>query len=88
MVDPLLIAVLSTVVGAGLNTVRGYLNSDGEGYSARKLFGAIIVSTFAGIAVSQTIAIDGMSALGIGLIGLTTGFTVDYVVTRSKKDII
>jgi len=86
MVDPLLIAVITTIVGAGLNTVRGYLNSDGESYSAKKLIGAIIVSTFAGIAIAQTIAIEGMSLLGVALIGLTSGFAIDYAVTKAKKD--
>lgn len=84
MVEPLLIAVIATIIGAGLNTVRGYLNAEDESYSARKLVGALIVSTFAGIAIAQTLALEGVGLLGVGLIGLTTGFAVDYAVTKAK----
>ena len=84
MVDPLLVAVVATVGGSLLNTVRGYLGSD-ETYDIKKFFGALIVSSFAGIAVAQTIALDGVSTLGVALIGLTVGFAADYAVTKAKK---
>ena len=83
MADPLLIAVIASVIGAGLNTVRGYLGSE-DSYSAKKLIGALIVAVFTGVAIAQTIAIDGMSLLGVALIGLTAGFSVDYAVTKAK----
>lgn len=83
MIEPLLVAVIATVVGAGLNTIRGYLGSE-ETYSAKKLIGAIIVAIFAGVAVAQTVVVDGMSLVGIVLIGLTAGFSVDYAVTKAK----
>lgn len=83
MIEPLLVAVIATVIGAGLNTVRGYLGSE-DSYSAKKLIGAIIVAIFAGIAVAQTVVVDGMSLLGVALIGLTAGFSVDYAVTKAK----
>ena len=86
MVDPVLITVGAAVVGAGLNTLRGYLHSDGEAYSAKKLGGALIISTFAAIAVAQTIAVDTVSIVGLALIGLTTGFAADFVVSKAKKD--
>lgn len=85
MVDPLFIAVTSTVAGACLNTVRGYINS-GERYSIKKLVGAIIPTIFAGIAVGQTLSVTGVSTLAIALIGLTAGFAVDYAISKAKKD--
>ena len=86
MVDPVLITVGAAVVGAGLNTLRGYLHSDGQAYSAKKLGGALIISTFAAIAVAQTISVDTVSIVGLALIGLTTGFAADFVVSKAKKD--
>tara|TARA_R110002020_G_scaffold394388_1_gene604426 strand:- start:10 stop:270 length:261 start_codon:yes stop_codon:yes gene_type:complete len=86
MVDPVLITVVAAVVGAGLNTLRGYLNSEDKTYSARKLAGALIISTFAAVAVSQTIAVEGVGLVGLGLIGLTTGFAADFAVSKAKKE--
>ena len=86
MVDPTLITVGAAVVGAGLNTLRGYLHSEGDSYSAKKLGGALIISTFAAIAVAQTIAVDSVGLVGLALIGLTTGFATDFSVSKAKKD--
>ena len=86
MVDPVLITVVAAVIGAGLNTLRGYLNSEEQVYSARKLAGALIISTFAAIAVAQTIAVEGVGLVGLGLIGLTTGFAADFAVSKAKKE--
>lgn len=86
MVDPVLITVVAAVIGAGLNTLRGYLNSEEQTYSARKLAGALIISTFAAIAVAQTIAVEGVGLVGLGLIGLTTGFAADFAVSKAKKE--
>ena len=86
MVDPVLITVGAAVVGAGLNTVRGYLHSEGDSYSAKKLAGALIISTFAAIAIAQTIAVESVSIVGLALIGLTTGFAADFAVSKAKKD--
>ena len=86
MVDPVLITVVAAVIGAGLNTLRGYLHSEDQTYSARKLAGALIISTFAAIAISQTIAIEVIGEIGLVLIGLTTGFAADFAVSKAKKD--
>jgi len=86
MVDPVLITVVAAVIGAGLNTLRGYLHSEDQTYSARKLAGALIISTFAAIAISQTIAVEGIGEIGLALIGLTTGFAADFAVSKAKKD--
>ena len=85
MVDPVLITVVAAVVGAGLKTLRGYLHSE-ESYSARKLAGALIISTFAALGVSQAISVEGVGEIGLALIGLTTGFAADFAVTKAKKD--
>ena len=85
MVDPVLITVVAAVIGAGLNTLRGYLHSE-ETYSARKLAGALIISSFAAIAIAQTLATEGIGIIGLALIGLTTAFAADFAVTKAKKD--
>ena len=86
MVDPVLITVGAAVIGAGLNTLRGYLHTEDRTYSAKKLGGALIISTFAAIAVAQTISVDTVSIVGLALIGLTTGFAADFVISKAKKD--
>ena len=86
MVDPVLITVGAAVIGAGLNTLRGYLHTEDRTYSAKKLGGALIISTFAAIAISQTIAVESVSIVGLALIGLTTGFAADFVISKAKKD--
>ena len=55
--DPLIMVAGASVIGAGLNTLRGYLHSK-EPYSARKLSGSIIIATFASLALSQSIVVD------------------------------
>ena len=85
MVDPTLITVVAAVIGAGLNTLRGFLHSE-EPYSAKKLAGALIISTFAAIAVAQTIGVDAVGTVGLVLIGLTTGFAADFAISKAKKD--
>ena len=86
MVDPTLVTVGAAVIGAGLNTDRGYLHSEDRSYSAKKLAGALIISTFAAIAVAQTIAVESVGLIGLALIGLSTGFAADFAITKAKKD--
>ena len=85
MVDPTLITVVAAVIGAGLNTLRGFLHSE-EPYSAKKLAGALIISTFAAITVAQTIGVEAVGTVGLVLIGLTTGFAADFAISKAKKD--
>ena len=84
MIDPLLIATLSVIGGAILNTVRGFIGSS-ESYDIKKFFGAIIVAVFTGIAVAQTLSLAGLGLIEVILIGLTVGFSVDYAVSKAKK---
>jgi hypothetical protein len=85
MIDPLLIATISVIGGAILNTVRGFLGSSESTYDIKKFFGAIIVAVFAGIAVAQTLALAGLGTVELVLLGLTVGFSVDYAVSKAKK---
>jgi hypothetical protein len=82
MVDPLLAVVIATVSGAVLNTIRGFLGSSETKYDIKKCLGAVIVS---GLAIAQTISLSGIDTLGLVLIGLTAGFTVDFAVSKAKK---
>jgi len=83
MVEALVLVAIASIIGAGLNTVRGYLHSK-EPYSARKLAGSIIIAVFSALALSQSILVEGLSESGVVLIGLITGFTADYVISKSK----
>ena len=86
MVEALILVAIAAAIGAGLNTVRGWLHSEGESYSVRRLAGSLIVATFAALAIAQVQIIDGLTDAGIVLVGLTIGFTADYVVTKAKKE--
>ena len=81
--EALVVVAGATILGAGLNTLRGYLHSK-EPYSAKKLAGSVIIATFAALALSQGIIIDGLTEAGIVLVGLTVGFTADYAIAKSK----
>ena len=87
MVEALILVAIASAIGAGLNTLRGWLHSDGESYSVRRLAGSLIVATFAALAIAQVQIIDGLTDAGIVLVGLTIGFTADNVVTKAKKEI-
>jgi len=85
MIDPLLIATLAVICGAALNTVRGYLGATGETYSVKKLIGALIVASFAGIAVAQSLSLASLGIVEVVLVGLSIGFAVDFAVSKAKK---
>ena len=84
--EALILVAIASAIGAGLNTLRGYLASDGESYSIRRLAGSLIIATFAALALAQIQIVDGLTDAGIVLVGLTIGFTADYVVTKAKKE--
>jgi len=84
MVEALVLVAVAAIVGAGLNTLRGYLHSK-EPYSAKKLAGSVIIATFAALALSQAIVVEGLTTSGVVLVGLVTGFTADYAITKAKK---
>ena len=86
MVEALILVAIASAIGAGLNTIRGWLHS-GDSYSVRRLAGSLIVATFAALAIAQVQIVDGLSDAGIVLVGLTIGFTADYVVTKAKKEV-
>ena len=84
--EALILVAIASAVGAGLNTLRGWLHCDGESYSVRRLAGSLIIATFAALAIAQVQIVDGLTDAGIVLVGLTVGFTADYVVTKAKKE--
>jgi len=84
--EALILVAIASAVGAGLNTLRGWLHSEGEPYSIRRLAGSLIVATFAALAIAQVQIVDGLTDAGVVLVGLTVGFTADYVVTKAKKE--
>ena len=85
MVEALILVAIAAAVGAGLNTLRGWLHSDGEPYSVRRLAGSLIIAVFAALALAQVQIVEGLSDAGIVLVGLITGFTADFVVSKAKK---
>ena len=85
MVEALILVAIAAAVGAGLNTLRGWLHSDGESYNVRLLAGSLIVAVFAALALAQVQIVEGLSDAGIVLVGLITGFTADFVVSKAKK---
>ena len=85
MVEALILVAVASIIGAGLNTLRGYLHSK-EPYSAKKLAGSVIIATFAALAFSQHIIVEGLTESGVVLIGLVTGFAADFAISKAKKD--
>ena len=85
MVEALVLVAVASIIGAGLNTLRGYLHSK-EPYSVKKLAGAVIIATFSALALSQSVIVDGLTESSIVMIGLVTGFTADYAISKAKKD--
>ena len=88
MVEALILVAVASAIGAGLNTLRGWLHSEGEAYSVRRLTGSLIVTIFAALALAQVQVVEGLSDAGIVLVGLITGFTADFVVSKAKKESI
>ena len=84
--DAVILVAIASAIGAGLNTLRGWLHSEGEPYSIRRLAGSLIIATFAALALAQVQIVEGLTDAGIVLVGLTVGFTADYVVTKAKKE--
>ena len=86
MVEALVLVAGAAAAGAVLNTLRGYLHNTENGYSAKKLGGSIIIAVLGGLALAQTTIVSGLTEPAIILIGLTTGFAADFVITKAKKD--
>jgi len=86
----LAIAVLGSIGGAVLNTIRGYESTD-EPYSFKKFIGAIIAPMMAGIVVGQNLFaglpadMATVSYLATGLTAVTLGFGIDTAITKAKS---
>lgn len=78
--------LLAAVAGAGLNVARGALNKPKDKFSVRKAFGGLIGAVFGAIAAVQLIdptAVVGI--VGLVVLGLITGFTSDFALSKLKK---
>jgi len=81
-----LVLLISAVAGAGLNVARGALKEPKEKFSFRKALGGFIGAVFGAIAAVSLI--DPTAVIGtVGLIvlGLITGFSADYALSKTKK---
>lgn len=81
-----LVLLISAIAGAGLNVARGALKEPKENFSPRKALGGLIGAVFGAIAAVQLI--DPTAVVGtIGLIvlGLITGFSADFALSKLKK---
>ncbi len=85
MADLEVILIVSALVGAGLNVVRGAAKST-EDFSPRLALGALIT---AGIAALGATAIFDVSTIGgvtqAIVLGLLTGFSADQVIHKLKN---
>lgn len=85
MVDIPVLLVVASLAGAALNVIRGYSNSDGD-FSFKKATGAVIAASLASLAA---ISVFDVAALGgpvqIVILGLLTGFSSDFALTRLNK---
>jgi hypothetical protein len=85
MADIPVLLLVAALVGAGLNVIRGYSNSD-EAFSIKKLTGAIVaavIGAFAAISVFNVETLGG--PVQTFLIGALTGFTADFGLSRLNR---
>lgn len=80
-----ILLVIASLVGTGLNLVRGWSSSD-DSFDVKKLIGGLVTST---IAVLATVSVFDTTALNgpvqTIILGLLVGFGSDYAITKLKK---
>lgn len=83
--DISLILLVSAIAGAGLNILRGWSNSgENETWSIKKTIGGLIIGIFGALAVIQVVPTEGLGTIGLIVVGLLTGFTSDFAISKSK----
>lgn len=85
MADVSILLVVAAIIGAGLNVVRGWNNSP-DPFNLKLTIGALITAVIGSLAVASQIdtsAIGGPIATII--LGLITGFSIDFTVSKLKK---
>jgi hypothetical protein len=85
-----IIAVLGAIVGASLNTVRAYFEAPPtEGYSFKKLFGALIASSLLAIsAINFVTIVETAGTLGyvaLFVLSALAGVGISSVTHKSNK---
>ena len=85
MVDIPILLVIAALIGAGLNVARGFTHND-ETFSLKKATGAVIAATLASLAA---VSVYDVSVLGgpvqTVILGLLTGFSSDYALSKLNK---
>lgn len=85
MVDIPILLVAASLIGAGLNVLRGWSSSD-DSFDIKKASGATITAVVA--ALAATVVFD-VSTLGgpiqTVLLGLLTGFSANYTISKLTK---
>lgn len=85
MVDIPILLVAASLIGAGLNVLRGWSSND-DSFDIKKASGAIITAVVA--ALAATVVFD-VSTLGgpiqTVLLGLLTGFSANYTISKLTK---
>jgi len=81
-----LVLLIAAIAGAGLNVARVALKEPKDSFSPRKALGGLIGAVFGAIAAVQLIdptAVVGI--VGLVVLGLITGFTSDFALSKLKK---
>lgn len=85
MADVSILLVIAAIAGAGLNVVRGW-NNNPEPFNLKLTIGALITSILGALAVASQIDISSIGGpVGIIILGLLTGFTTDFTVSKLKN---
>jgi len=86
MADIPILLVIAAVAGAGLNVVRGKTSDPNSTWSAKKIVGGLIAATLGALAVVSTIDVSNIGGpVALIILGLLTGFSVDFTVSKLKK---
>jgi len=80
---PILLVVFA-LVGAVLNSIRGYSHPDQTTFNIRLFVGALIASTTTALALVQFADVSTLGPVGIAIFGLLAGFGGDYLATKTK----
>lgn len=86
MADIPILLVVAAVIGAGLNVVRGKTQDPNSSWNVKKIIGGLIAATLGALAVVSTIDVSNIGGpVALIILGLLTGFSVDFTVSKLKK---
>jgi len=85
MADVPILLVVAAIVGASLNIVRGW-NATPEPWNLSKIIGGLIAAVLGSLAVVSQIDVSAIGGpVALFILGLITGFTTDFTVSKLKK---